>query len=214
MEAIGRRKISAAATAGTSYEIRALDDQHDRAAFVCGVEALDRWFHEQAGQSQRKRRTSVWVASEEGKADLPLGYYSLAPFHLAFAEAPPALLKRLPPEPIYVALIARLAVAASARGKGLGGVLLVDALKRAHRASREVPTHAVVVHALVAAPRRHHRDHRPDRPRRPAPEPSVVRRERLRREVRVPLHHLDRLVPDDLLQLEESPAARSVAART
>ena len=139
--------MSAAASAGASYGIRVLDAQHDRAAFVCGVEALDRWFHEQAGQSQRKRRTSVWVATEAGNAALPLGYYSLAPFHLAFAEAPPALLKRLPPEPIYVALIARLAVAASARGKGLGGVLLVDALKRAHRASLEVPTHAVVVHA-------------------------------------------------------------------
>lgn len=127
-----------------------LTDGHERDRFSCGVEALDRWFHEQAGQSQRKRRTTVWVATDPTQPAIPLGHYSLAPYHLAFDRAPVALRKKLPQEPLYVALIARLAVAASAKGRGLGGLLLIDAAKRALQASLQVPTHAVVVHAKDA----------------------------------------------------------------
>jgi len=127
-----------------------LAETHERSRFSSGVEALDRWFHEQAGQSQRKRRTTVWVATEPSHPTVPLGYYSLAPFHVAFDHAPEALRKKLPPEPLYVALIARLAVATDARGRGLGGLLLIDAAKRALQASLQVPTHGVVVHAKDA----------------------------------------------------------------
>jgi GNAT superfamily N-acetyltransferase len=127
--------------------IAALADLHERQRFSCGVEALDRWFHDQAGQSHRKRRTTVWVATEAAAPNLPLGYYSLAPFHLAFDDAPEALRRKLPKDPLYVALIARLAVSTAARGRGLGGILLIDAVKRAYQASLQIPTHGVVVHA-------------------------------------------------------------------
>jgi GNAT superfamily N-acetyltransferase len=130
-----------------SFVVRALDVEHDRSGFVSGVDALDRWFKEQAGQSQRKRRTTVWVITRVSAPRVPLGYYCLAPFHLAFEHCPVALRRRLPSEPIYVALIARLAVAVSARGQRLGSRLIADATERAYRASLEVPAHGVVVHA-------------------------------------------------------------------
>jgi len=133
-----------------SLAIGPLDETHRRGLFSSGVEALDRWFHEQAGQSQRKRRTTVWVATAPDHPTVPLGYYSLASFHVAFEHAPESLRKKLPPEPLYVALIARLAVATGARGQGLGGMLLIDAVKRSLKASLQVPTHGVVVHAKDA----------------------------------------------------------------
>lgn len=131
--------------------LEALADSHDRQRFSCAVDALDRWFHDQAGQSHRKRRTTVWVATAPTAPTIPVGYYCLAPFHLTFDQAPEALRKKLPKDPLYVALIARLAVATAVRGQGVGGQLLIDAVKRAHRASLQVPTHGVVVHAKDAS---------------------------------------------------------------
>ena len=127
--------------------IEALADSHERQRFSSGVEALDRWFHDQAGQSHRKRRTTVWVATDPTAPITPVGYYSLVSFHLTFEQAPEAMRKKLPKDQLYVALIARLAAATAVRGQGVGGRLLIDAVKRAHLASLQVPTHGVVVHA-------------------------------------------------------------------
>ena len=127
--------------------IEGLADSHQRQHCTSGVEALARWFHDQAGQSHRKRRTTVWVASDLSAPTVPVGYYCLAPFHLNFDQAPEVLRKKLPKDPIYVALIARLATATAVRGQGVGRRLLIDALKRSHQASLHVPTHGVVVHA-------------------------------------------------------------------
>ena len=49
--------------------------------------------------------------------------------------------------PIPVCLIARLAVARSAQGTGLGRSLLLNALQRTEQASRSVAMRAVLVHA-------------------------------------------------------------------
>ncbi len=76
-----------------------------------------------------------------------LGYYSLAPWQIAFEQCPAALRRKLPRYPLAVTLLARLAIARPGQGQGLGGELLVDALFQSLRASRTVPVQAVVVHA-------------------------------------------------------------------
>ncbi len=127
--------------------IRVLDDEHDRAGFTCGVEALDHWLCRQAGQAQRRRLASVWVASLPDKPECVVGYYSLAPWQIAFEECPEEVRRGLPRYPIPAVLIARLAVARAYRGRGVGGVLLVDALMRANAASTLVPVQVILVHA-------------------------------------------------------------------
>jgi GNAT superfamily N-acetyltransferase len=127
--------------------IRALDERTDRTRFSSGSEPLDEWFHRQAGQSQRKRLASVWTAAPDAGPVVVVGYYSLAPWQIAFEEAPPALTRRLPKYPLAATLLARLAVDRRWQGQGMGGVLLADALRRVHVASRIVPVQMVVVHA-------------------------------------------------------------------
>jgi GNAT superfamily N-acetyltransferase len=127
--------------------IRTLDDEADRGGFRSGVEALDLWLHQQAGQAVRKRLASVWIASREGQPEIVVGYYSLAPWQVAFQRCPEELKRRLPEYSIPMTLIARLAVAAEHQGQGLGGILLVDALNRAWSASKLVPVQAVLAHA-------------------------------------------------------------------
>ena len=65
-----------------------------------------------------------------------------------FAHAPPELLKGLPKHPIPSLLLARLAVAQSERGQGLGKFLLLDAFDRCLRVAREVAFRAIEVEAI------------------------------------------------------------------
>ena len=130
--------------------IRALDESADRTEFDCGVPILNEWLRRQAGQAQRKRLSSVWIAATPDAPRRVCGYYSLAPWQIAFDDCPEPLRKRLPAYPVHVSLVARLAVDRGHQGKGLGGVLLADAMKRAWQAGKAVPVQAVVVHAKDA----------------------------------------------------------------
>lgn len=57
--------------------IEPLSERHDRMAFSCGVEPLDRTFKTQARQDVRRRIASCFVLTDEPVAT-PLGFYTLA----------------------------------------------------------------------------------------------------------------------------------------
>lgn len=57
--------------------IQPLQSDHDRAVFSCGVEALDRYLHHQAGQDVRKHVAATFVAVESGSPQV-LGFYTLS----------------------------------------------------------------------------------------------------------------------------------------
>jgi predicted GNAT family N-acyltransferase len=57
----------------------------------------------------------------------------------------------MPRFPLPVTLLGRMAVAQSLHGQGLGEFLLLDALARASRASRQVASWAVVVDTKAGA---------------------------------------------------------------
>ena len=123
---------------------------HEVADFACGQEALDRWLHRYAGQSERRDATRTFVATDEHGS--VRGYYTLVAGQLEHAEATEAVSKGLSRHfPIPVAILARLAVDERHQGHGLGASLLNDALERIFRAAQEVAVRAVVVHAINEA---------------------------------------------------------------
>jgi predicted GNAT superfamily acetyltransferase len=61
------------------------------------------------------------------------------------ADLPPEIAKRLPRYPIPAALIGRLAVDRQSAGRGLGGVLLMDAIEKAKVAARTIAITVIVV---------------------------------------------------------------------
>ncbi|MGA8025965.1 MAG: GNAT family N-acetyltransferase [Bryobacteraceae bacterium] len=119
-----------------------------RAAFSCGMDALDRYLKEQTSQDARKRVAAPYVlVSEDNRI---AGYYTLSSDHIRTDDLPPELVQHLKlPRypPIGATLIGRLARDLSFRGQGLGELLLTDALKRALDVSRRVASAAVVVDA-------------------------------------------------------------------
>src|ERR1035438_247910 len=66
--------------------------------FTCGVDPLDRYFREQAGQDVRRRATACFVAREIA-TDRIAGFYTLAAGGVLLAQMPVRLAKRLPRYP-------------------------------------------------------------------------------------------------------------------
>jgi hypothetical protein len=81
---------------GCSYMIKSIEPlgKHDRAAFSCGVAALDDWFHLRAGQDEKRNMARVFVAIDDQRGIV--GFYSLSSFTLAITDLPPEHAKRLP----------------------------------------------------------------------------------------------------------------------
>jgi len=126
--------------------IERLSPGHDRAAFACGEESLDRYLREQAGQDMDRNLAVTYVAVEESGSPIILGYYTLV-MSCVRPETVPE--KRIPPKrAVPVVLLGRLAVSVNAQGKGLGEILLMDALRRSEALSQKIGSFAVVVDAL------------------------------------------------------------------
>lgn len=127
------------------FPIETLGAHHDRKAFSCGVDALDRYFREQVTQDVRRRATACYVTIEAATGRVA-GYYTLAAGGVPLSEMPEALAKRLPRYPsVPVARLGRLAVDTAYRGRQLGAMLLWDAALRSARS--ELGVFALVVDA-------------------------------------------------------------------
>ena len=129
------------------FSILLLDKTHERKSFSCGVDSLDTYFHKQVGQDSRKRIAVTYVLHDQ-HANKVAGYYTLSATVIELMVLPETVRKKLPSYPYLPAtLIGRLAVDETYKKRGLGEVILIDAMKRSYRASVEVASFAVVVDA-------------------------------------------------------------------
>ena len=128
-----------------SVRIEPLSDSHDRAPFSCGNDVLDRYLHEQAGQDLRRGIASIFVATQVDQPSKVLGYFTLSAAAIAPQYLPGEFARRLPRQMVPAALIGRLAVDRNVARRGLGGVLLADAIDRAMLAAKTVAMWAVAV---------------------------------------------------------------------
>ena len=127
--------------------------QHDRSAFSCGVPTLDSYFHERAGQDQKRKLAAPYVLVENG-SDTIAGYYTLSSCSIHPANLPTTMTRKLPRYQEYPAiLIGRLALDRRYQGRKLGRRLLIDALHRCLILSSQLGAIAVVVDAKDASAR-------------------------------------------------------------
>jgi GNAT superfamily N-acetyltransferase len=130
-----------------SWAIEPLGKEHERDGFSCGHASLDDFLKKFAKQYAKRKLGSTYVAVVKGEKRV-VGYYTVAPSHFEFADAPAALVKGLPKHPIPTLLLARLAVDRSEQGKGLGKHLLLHALERCLNVAQDVTFRAVEVEAV------------------------------------------------------------------
>lgn len=125
-----------------------LNAAHNRTGFHCNVEALDQYFHKQAGQDIRRRISRIFVAVLPDNPKEVMGYYTLSSLSIRLEQLPQKLARKLPKHPVPAALIGRLAVTHNAQGCGIGKMLIVDAIKRTVSVSNQIAIYAMVVDAI------------------------------------------------------------------
>ena len=109
-----------------------------RAAFSCGVEALDRYLKQQASQDIDSGAALPFVLVADGRI---AGYYTLSSYGIRSDDIPQEQIKhlRLPRYGVIGAtLLGRLARDLTFKGQGIGELLLLDAMKKALHGSRTI----------------------------------------------------------------------------
>lgn len=130
-------------------KIEPLDNRkHDRSNFCCGKDSLDNYIRKQASQDLKKRVSTVFVLVDELEFDV-LAYYTLCSYTVDITVLDEDFAKRLPRYPLLpTTLLGRLAVDNRQKGKRLGELMLIDALKKALNVSTQVASLAVIAEAL------------------------------------------------------------------
>lgn len=126
--------------------VELLDKKHNRDGFDCGKELLNNYLKNQAGQDIKRKLSACFVLAES-TSDQIQGYYTLSNNSIPLSSFPEYIQKKLPRSYISIptTLLGRLAIDTKYQGKGIGKILLIDALKRSYEISQEIGSFAVVV---------------------------------------------------------------------
>jgi predicted N-acetyltransferase YhbS len=127
-----------------------LSADQDLSPFRSGKNELDSWLlrHALAAQQMDTARTFLLLRADAGQSGRVAGYFSLTMGSVLRAEAPAKLVRGLPAYPVGMVLLARLAVDRSEQGRGLGALLLAEALRKAVAAGEAAAARLVVVDAI------------------------------------------------------------------
>ena len=122
-----------------------LSPLHSLERFDSGEGALDDYLRKYALQSQAAGAARVYVVSLGAQV---IGYYSLSAGSVEAAAASPRLIKGLARhQPVPIVLLGRLAVDRTQQGRGLGTLLLRDAILRFLQAGEIIGARALLIHA-------------------------------------------------------------------
>lgn len=124
-----------------------LASHHQVSEFTSGVAVLDDWLKRRALANQTSGASRTFVVCE---ADKVVGYYALAAGAVTIAVAP-GRFRRNMPDPIPVAILARLAVDRVYQGRGLGRALFRDGARRVIHAADAIGIRGILVHAISEA---------------------------------------------------------------
>jgi len=130
-----------------------LNKSHNRNDFDCGKELLNHYLKIQAGQDIKRGLCACFVLADNRTIQ---GYYTLSNNSIPLDHLSAEIQKKLPSSyrSIPVTLLGRLAIEKKYQGRGIGKILLIDALKRSYEVSREIGSFAVVVDPLDDAAER------------------------------------------------------------
>jgi len=121
-----------------------LADHHDIGDFRSGEASLDDWLKRRARANQVSGASRTYVLCEEKRV---IGYYALAS-GVVTVESAPGRFRRNMPNPIPVAVLARLAVDSDWQGRGIGRALFRDAARRVANAADAIGIRGIVVQAI------------------------------------------------------------------
>lgn len=125
-------------------KIDILSSAYDKQFFNCGVTELNDFIRKFAFQNQNKGYSKTYVATENDNTKI-VGYYTVTSAEIDVNSLPNNI--KHPGYPVSSSRICRLAVDKKHKGKGLGNILLKDALSKIIRASEIIGIFSVIVDA-------------------------------------------------------------------
>ena len=121
-----------------------IHERHNVGAFNSGVLVLDDWLRRRARANQATGASRTYVVCDDNRV---VAYYALASGAVETEHAT-GRVRRNMPDPIPVAVLARLAIEQNCQGRGLGRALVKDAARRVVQAAEIIGIRALVVHAI------------------------------------------------------------------
>jgi GNAT superfamily N-acetyltransferase len=128
------------------FRCEPLGKQHDRQRFRCESPELEAWLKQRGLQDRQRHIAAVNVLVPCHEPTRIAGFYSLSATAILLGELPEPFARKLPRYPLVPAvLIGRLA--RDIEFRGIGDSLLMDAIERVWRWSKEIAAAAIVVDA-------------------------------------------------------------------
>jgi predicted GNAT family N-acyltransferase len=130
------------------YIIAQLNKLHDKKTFCCGNEMLDNYLKKQARQDIERKLSLCFILTQYDDLKKIIGYYTLSSSSIDREQLSEEIIKKMPPgyKNLPVTLLGRLARDISFRGKDIGNILLIDALKKSYEVSvNSIASMAVIV---------------------------------------------------------------------
>lgn len=117
---------------------------HDRAAFSCGVPQIDNYLKLTAKKGSKADVVRIWVVVDT--ANNIVGFYGINMHAVEVKDMPASYKKRAMKHGLLpAAFIAMIGVDQRQQGRGLGSVLVADALDRIARASEQIGTCVIML---------------------------------------------------------------------
>ena len=124
-----------------------ISKKHDRKSFDCGDAAINEFLYKYARQSHQAGGAKTFVAVDDADGKTILGFYSLAPGALAYADTPELVRRGLARHDVPGFRLARIATDKRLQGESLGGQLFALAARRCLRAAAEVGGVVLIIDA-------------------------------------------------------------------
>ena len=121
--------------------------KHDRKSFDCGDPSMNDFLQRYARQSHESGAAKTFLAIDNADNKTILGFYSLAPGALAYADTPDLVRRGLARHDVPGFRLARIATGLRWQGQGLGGQLLAAAVRRCLRAAAEIGGVVLIIDA-------------------------------------------------------------------
>lgn len=135
-------------------------ERRRRNKFSCESLELTEFLKTRARKEMQARASACFVMVSEADPGRIVGYYTLSQTSVILQQLPEPVIKRLPRYPhVGATLIGRLARDLAWKGKAVGRLLLIDALRRCVRFSAEVGAVVVVTDPKDDKARRFYESH-------------------------------------------------------
>jgi ribosomal protein S18 acetylase RimI-like enzyme len=122
-------------------------EKHDRTAFSCGIDQVDNFFRKTANKLSKADNLRVWVMTDPGGA--LIGFYAANAHSVDYTDLPAKYARTRPGHgQIPAAYISMIGVDSGFQGKGYGGDLLIDCLRRLAQASEALGVAVVMLDVL------------------------------------------------------------------